>query len=319
MRRKFKTKKKKKNWIFVVLFIFILFYLLFFEKIKNIEFTKTNEEFVNKLMYSTNHYLNYEKTNMFNNVVNSLIDVDFSKPVSLIKNEFKDKQEIQKFFVKNNSFKYSVYIYNTHQLEQYKKEEKYTPSVITSSKMLKEKLDKLNIDSLVDNSDLIEFMRVNNYTHAYSYVASKYFIEPVIKENDFDLIIDIHRDSIKKDASTVTINGKKYAKVLFVVGLEHDNYKYNLELTNKINSLIYDKYPTLTRGVYKKQGPGVDGIYNQDLSKKSILLELGGYENTIEEVNNTLDIIALIIQDYLGGLWKKKIEKKYMSKYLIFF
>ena len=37
--------------------------------------------------------------------------------------------------------------------------------------------------------------------------------------------IDIHRDSVSKNITTVNINNKNYAKILFVVGLEHNNYQ----------------------------------------------------------------------------------------------
>ena len=42
----------------------------------------------------------------------------------------------------------------------------------------------------------------------------------------------------------------------------------------------------------KKTGANVNGVYNQDLSPNCILIEVGGVDNTIEEVNNTMDAIA---------------------------
>ena len=50
----------------------------------------------------------------------------------------------------------------------------------------------------------------------------------------------------------------------------------------------------------KKQGYGVNGIYNQDLDERVILIEIGGHENNIEEINNTLDLIAEVIGEYLN-------------------
>ena len=64
--------------------------------------------------------------------------------------------------------------------------------------------------------------------------------------------------------------------------------------------MIKEKYPTLTRGVITKSGKNVDGIYNQDISPKMILLELGGHESTIEEVMNTTNIVSDIIKELLG-------------------
>ena len=97
------------------------------------------------------------------------------------------------------------------------------------------------------------------------------------------------------------IEGKRYAKILFVVGLEHDNYKANLDSANKLNELANKYYPNLSRGIYKKEGPGVDGVYNQDISSNSILIELGGIDNNIDDVLNTTEAISNILYYYIKG------------------
>lgn len=37
----------------------------------------------------------------------------------------------------------------------------------------------------------------------------------------------------------------------------------------------------------RKEGVGVNGVYNQDFSNRTILIEIGGYENTPSEVLNS--------------------------------
>ena len=44
----------------------------------------------------------------------------------------------------------------------------------------------------------------------------------------------------------------------------------------------------------------MNGIYNQDVSPKVILLECGGDKNDIGEVTNTLTLIAPIIAEVLN-------------------
>ena len=303
--RRFKTKKRKKYLkLFVWLFIFVLFIQILF---KNYEIKKSNESFVLKLINGTNHYLETNHDKIFTNVVNKILNVDFSKPVSLVSKSFDYNEEETVFMVNidstlkeidNNVTNPRVYIYSSHQSEGYNNEY----DVVKASVKLKEALEKFKINTIVEEGNIVEFMRVNNYIHAYSYIASRYFIEPVIKKNNFDLIIDLHRDSNSKESSTVTIDGKNFAKVLFVVGLENENYEPNLKLTEKLQNMISKKYPTLSRGIYKKQGQGVDGVYNQDINSKMILLELGGYQNTMSEVNNTIDLIASIIKEYIDSL-----------------
>ena len=111
--------------------------------------------------------------------------------------------------------------------------------------------------------------------------------------------IDVHRDSVSKKISTVKINDKSYAKILFIVGLEHDNYRENLAVTSKINEMFNEKYPGLSRGIYEKKGPGVNGIYNQDFNKNVIVIEMGGEENNIDEVLNTTLAVSDILSTYI--------------------
>ena len=101
----------------------------------------------------------------------------------------------------------------------------------------------------------------------------------IINYPSLKYFIDIHRDSLKKDKTYIRIGDKDYAKVLFIVGLENENYNENLEFTNKINDKLNEYYPGLSKGIYKKEGPGVNGVYNQDNSRHTILIEIGGVEN----------------------------------------
>ena len=75
-----------------------------------------------------------------------------------------------------------------------------------------------------------------------------------------------------------------------------------MEFTEKISQKINEKYPNLSKGIYQKEGPGVNGVYNQDFSPFTILVEMGGPENTIDEVLNTslafADCFLEVIREY---------------------
>ncbi|NAW45101.1 stage II sporulation protein P, partial [Salmonella sp. gx-f4] len=60
-------------------------------------------------------------------------------------------------------------------------------------------------------------------------------------------------------------------------------------------------YPGLSRGVFIKSKSEGNGIYNQDLSNRSILLEFGGVDNNLEELYNAVDAFAKVFSDYY---WK---------------
>ena len=111
--------------------------------------------------------------------------------------------------------------------------------------------------------------------------------------------IDLHRDSLTRDKTTLTVDGKSYAKILFIVGLENSSYQENLDFTNKISDLLNQKVKGLSKGIYKKEGPLVNGVYNQDFSNRVILIELGGNENTIDEVYRSLIVLGEVLDEVI--------------------
>ena len=44
----------------------------------------------------------------------------------------------------------------------------------------------------------------------------------------------------------------------------------------------------------------MDGIYNQDVDKNCISIEIGGVDNTIEEVYNTLEVLSNVLTKFVG-------------------
>ena len=119
------------------------------------------------------------------------------------------------------------------------------------------------------------------------------------KNQTLKYFFDIHRDSISYEASTVSYQNKSYAKVLFVIGTDYDNYNENLSLAEKISERLNKEVPHLSRGILKKGGQGVNGIYNQDFSSQTLLFELGGQYNKISEVNNTLLVLAKVLKEVI--------------------
>ena len=187
-----------------------------------------------------------------------------------------------------------IYIYNSHQTEEYETstvlDYSIKPTVMISNYILKETFDNNNYQTYVEERSIKDILNNNAWKYSYSYNASRILLEERKQEfSSLKYFIDIHRDSLEKNKTTIEINGKSYAKLIFLIGLENSNYQANLEFTTKINNLINERYPNLSKGIYKKGGAGVNGIYNQDFSPYAILLEVGGYQNTpIEVLNSTL-------------------------------
>ena len=195
-----------------------------------------------------------------------------------------------------------IYIYNTHQTEEYETstilDYSIKPTVTITNYILEEIFNKNKLYTYVEESNIKEILNKNSWNYSYSYKATRILLEQRKQEYPtLKYFIDIHRDSITKDKTTININNKSYAKILFLIGLENPNYQENLTFTEKLNNLINQKYPNLSKGIYKKGGPGVNGVYNQDFSKYLILVEMGGYQNTpIEVLNSSLALAECFME-----------------------
>lgn len=256
---------------------------------------------------------NQNKENLIiNTIVHSITKNKYLNPVKVMLNKYNTSNKV----VTNNKTEVEVtkpvepikeipiiYIYNTHQTEKYSATQPVNVSfsVLDASYLLQQELKKYNISSIVENGSIKDILNTNNWNYASSYKVSRMYLESAKKKNpSLIYFIDLHRDSANKKVTTVTINGKTYARTMFLLGLENNNYSQNEKILNKLESWLNEFYPGLSRGVYKKEGPGVNGVYNQDFSPNSILIEVGGVDNTTIEVSNTIEVIAKMLNEYIG-------------------
>lgn len=332
--KKFKGKKIRKYSFKRLIPVFIVFflYILTSDSFMNSKINFNNDELVKMFLNSNNAAIKSEE-NIFKLTLKKLSNVDINNPVSLLTNMYPEIESssyvslITESDAPDEEYNYEdlgkisehindpnpvdvdnpvVYIYNSHQLENYSDDgmEIYnvTPNVMMAAFLLKEKLNKLGISTIVEDTDITNLMKLNGWNYNGSYKASRIAI--MAAKNKYDSLkyfIDIHRDSVGKNISSVTINGKDYAKILFLVGLENPTYEGNLLMMSDLNSMVDKKYPKLSRGILKKQGKGVNGVYNQDISSGVMLIEIGGKDNNINEVINTTDALANILSGYIKG------------------
>lgn len=290
---KFKSKRriklKFKYLIFII--IIILIYLLFSYISSNFKLVTINKNAISKILSNNSIHIIYnEDDNYFNKILQKFININ--DPVGILKNQTENKI-ILKDKLKLSSYKYKVYLYNTHDLEQYKDFiQNIKISISNASLLLSNNLKSIGIDAIVEKQKVSD---LTNNDLSKSFDISKTLIENIIQSENIDLFIDLHRDDEKKEVTTLELNGKKYAKVKFVVGRKNKNYMLNYNLTELINRKIKEKYPDLTRGIVLND----NYTYNQELSEKIIFINIGGYENDIVEVKNTIDLLGPIIKEVL--------------------
>lgn len=300
----FKSKTKNKRFILfkiiiVILFIYVSFSFCYRMLFKRYLSKISNEELIetiisdSKLNYSNNTF--YDKYINPHYILKYTIDFDLNDNPNIL--------EVNKEI--GNSGNPRVYIYSTHDEEQYYDSNlqyyNIVPNVKTAQYILQDYLNDYNIQTIIENRSVKAVLLQNDWNYARSYDASRILITDVINNNDFDLIIDLHRDSGLKSKTTLDYNNKSYAKFLFVIGGDNSQYEANLVVAERISDLLDSKIPGISLGAKVKSGVGVNGVYNQDLDNNSILIELGGQYNEIEELNNSLEVLAKCILEYLEG------------------
>ena len=239
-----------------------------------------------KLNVSHNNFIEYllSETSFTDNKSNYLLQRLTSNIDYLIKPQY---------FKEKESFVYNeeplIYLYNTHDTEKY-----LDGNVIEASMLLKNNLQKLGIKSLVEEKEVSKELSTG-LTH---YNISRNYLLEAFNKNSFKYYVDVHRDSVTN--TKVEINNKVYAKIMFVLGLDNPYYEENKKVMMKMNKYLEENYPGLSKGILEKSGEGVDGVYNQDISSNVLLIEIGGIENNMEEVNNSTEIIALMFYNLLG-------------------
>ena len=201
------------------------------------------------------------------------------------------------------SDKKEVFIYSSHNTESYLPYLKnvagsnraYHPEVNVTKlgEKLQKNLDTKGIGSVLNSVDIHANLVKKGLKFGRSYQESRSVVEAAIANNkDFKYLIDIHRDALRKNKTTKVMNGTSYAKISFVVGGKNAKYQKNVAFAKKLHDEIQKKYPGLSKGIFLKKDAGSNGVYNQDLSDKAILIEVGGVDNTFEEMYRTIDIFS---------------------------
>lgn len=139
-----------------------------------------------------------------------------------------------------------------------------------------------------------------------SYSRSADTVKAILKEYpNIKLVIDIHRDSIIGDggdrvAPVVSVNGKDAAQVMLVMGSqtgavkEHPDWRKNLQLAVKLQNCFETSYPGFARALLLKSAK-----YNQDLTKGSILIEVGSDANTLEQALYSAELVGASLVELL--------------------
>ncbi len=131
-----------------------------------------------------------------------------------------------------------------------------------------------------------------------SYDRSEETIRTVLEEYpSIKIVIDLHRDAIAdtdgtRIAPVTEINGRSAAQFMIIAGCDDGrfnmpNYMENFKLAALLQNSAETLYPTLARPVlfdYRN--------YNQHITTGSLLIEVGGHANSLDEVLYTAELLG---------------------------
>ena len=143
---------------------------------------------------------------------------------------------------------------------------------------------------------------VGNRDYAYSTALPN--LEKILEENpSIEVIIDLHRDSGPK--RVITLNDEPTAKIMLFNGLcrnqngaierlQNVNLQSNLAFSLQMNLVGRSLFPGLMHRIYLKSYR-----YNQHLAERTLLVELGTDQNTVQEAYNAMEPFAAVLNQVL--------------------
>jgi len=204
----------------------------------------------------------------------------------------------------------NILIFHTHSCESYTSSEEhpYTPignfrttdlnfTVTRVGAELENQLKQYN-RSVIHNTDYHDYPAYNG-----SYTRSLQTVENILKTNQSDIIIDLHRDAIgsRSDYAPCVKIGENdiAAQLMFVIGtneggLWHPNWNQNLKFAIKIQEKAEEMYPGLFKPIML-----TTSRYNQHTGKYANIIEVGATGNTLEQCLTSMKYLAKVMDEVL--------------------
>ena len=247
-------------------------------------------------------------------------DVDFlwknfyivDSTTSVTKKQFDvNKLLCQNMKLKKKEGKKQILIYHTHgasETFQNSRKNVVEDTVVGVGTELAKELEKRGYSVYHDTK---QYDRINGkIDRSLAYNESLAGIQKIRSENpDIKVMIDLHRDSVGKGKHTyTTIQGRKCAIVMFFNGMSRNrsgdiSYLYNpnllgnLAFSLQLKCKAMEYYDGFTKPIYLK-----GYRYNLHLEPRSLLIELGNENNTIEEAKNASAPLADVLDKVLSGV-----------------
>ncbi|KAB3533170.1 stage II sporulation protein P [Alkaliphilus serpentinus] len=191
-------------------------------------------------------------------------------------------------------------IYATHTAESYvptdgTESNQSGGGILKVGEKLRDHLKATGVEAIFDNTSHLPH-------DAGAYKRSRRTAVQLMRDNQIDTLLDVHRDAVPAEAYIADINGEPASKVRLVVGRGNQNFKATEENAWKIKSVADKMYPGLIKDIFYAQGG-----YNQDLTPQAMLLEMGTFELKRERAEKSTKFLSEVLTTaFFGGVVQDK-------------
>ena len=194
-------------------------------------------------------------------------------------------------FLSNNGIEKKIGLYMTHNDESYVIGDGVSSingagGIHDIAKKLSTEFSKLGI-----TVDLRE--DIHNPHNSSAYSRSNATAKSLLDAGN-DAIFDIHRDGVASSVYVKKIDGIERCKVRIVVGQANPNKEVNLQFATYLFAVAEEYCPWLFLDIYYAKGH-----YNQALSSKALLFEMGTYLAEKDLVASTVPYLANVVNTTL--------------------
>ncbi|MBR6376839.1 MAG: stage II sporulation protein P [Oscillospiraceae bacterium] len=150
--------------------------------------------------------------------------------------------------------------------------------------------------------ELIHDRTYNDYPdYNSSYAVAREKIQDYLEQYpSIVMVLDLHRDALEQPVrETVELEGQTIAPLMLVIGtdeggLNHPNWADNLSCGLKLQALANRESPGLFKRIsFRKQR------FNGDLTRGSLIVEVGSTENTLPEAEAAMPYLAEYVAELL--------------------
>ncbi len=259
-----------------------------------------------------NSIISYMKGNSYDEIFRSTYVVDSRAGVVQSMFDFEAFESTDLTLKEPTDTEPKVLIFHTHGSEQYKDSQGIDEGVYLLGRTLEKELEeKYGINTIHIEK---RYDQVDGQTQILgAYERMEPDVQAMLKKYpSIEVCIDIHRDGLPDDMKqTIDIGGQEYAPLMFVNGLssynnkgtveplgdlENPNLEDNLAFSYRLKQAVNSKYNGLVKDIYINAYR-----YSLHMKPKSILLEVGAQNNTVEESVSSTKKFAEILAGVLKG------------------